>query len=187
MGQRRDRLDERRRAALCQAATERLLALPGFATAGTSTTISGFVAVKNEIDPAPALTVVRTRGALVALPRVTDGVPRLRFHRVEAADALLPGPFGLAEPAAAAPEVDPRDVDLMLVPGLAFDMAGRRLGHGAGYYDEVAARVRAAGRGLLIGFAYDFQIVERCPAGEGDVSVAWIVTDQRSVPCEVQP
>jgi len=184
MAERRDLLAEGERATLCQAASERLAALPVFASAGT---ISGFVAIQNEIDPAAALAAAGRRGAVVALPRVSHGVPRLRFHRAQASDTLVPGPFGLAEPAATAPEVDAEGIDLMLVPGLAFDLAGRRVGYGKGYFDEVAARIKGKGRGLLVGLAYDFQIVDRCPAGEGDVSVDWIVTDRRAVACEARP
>lgn len=185
MSQRRDLLAHSERAALCQAASARLQGLPAFASANT---ISGFIAIQNEIDPAAALASAQGRGAVVALPRVSDGVPRLRFHRAKASDTLVPGPFGLAEPAASSPEVDARDFDLLLVPGLAFDLAGRRVGFGKGYYDEVAARIKdGGGRGLLVGLAYDFQIVPRCPAGDGDVSVDWIVTDQRAVACEAQP
>lgn len=183
MAQRRDLLDARDRAARVQAATERLFALPAF---GAAATVAGFVAIKNELDPAAALAAVQGRGGVVVLPRVTSGTPRLRFHRAGGDEALVSGPFGLTEPAAGTPEVDAQVVDLMLVPGLAFDLAGRRVGYGGGYYDEVAARVRG-GRGLLVGFAYDFQIVDRCPAGDGDLPVDWIVTDQRAVACEARP
>jgi 5-formyltetrahydrofolate cyclo-ligase len=184
MADRRDLLAEGARATLGQAASARLTALPAFASAGT---ISGFVAIRNEIDPAAALAAAGRRGAVVALPRVSDGVPRLRFHRAGASDTLVPGPFGLAEPAATAPEIDAAHIDLMLVPGLAFDLGGRRVGYGKGYYDEVAAQIRGGGRGVLVGLAYDFQIVDRCPAGEGDLSVDWIVTDSRAVACEARP
>ncbi|HET6284224.1 MAG TPA: 5-formyltetrahydrofolate cyclo-ligase [Polyangia bacterium] len=184
MVQRRELLTPSERVALCQAVSARLQGLPAFASANT---VSGFVAIQNEIDPAAALASAQRRGAVVALPRVSDGVPRLRFHRAKSSDTLVPGPFGLAEPPASAPEVDAQDLDLMLVPGLAFDLAGRRVGFGKGYYDEVAARIKGGGRGLLVGLAYDFQIVPRCPAGDGDVSVDWIVTDQRAVACEAQP
>ena len=117
--------------------------------------------------------------------------PRLRFHDVDITAALLPtgdgvlvpGPFGLREPAPSAPEVAVESIDVMLLPGLAFDRAGRRLGYGGGYYDEAAGRLRAAGRGLLVGVAYDFQIVDRCPAGDADVGVDCVVTDGQVVRC----
>jgi 5-formyltetrahydrofolate cyclo-ligase len=103
----------------------------------------------------------------------------LRFHRAEAGAPLSSGPWGLLEPDAAWPEVPVEGIDVMIVPGLAFDAEGWRLGYGKGHYDEVAARARAAGRGLLIGLGYDFQVVERCPAHDGDVALDLIVTDRR--------
>ena len=83
----------------------------------------------------------------------------------------------------AAPEVDVERIDVMLLPGLAFDRSGRRLGYGGGYYDEAAGKLRAAGRGFLVGLAYDFQLVEGCPAGEADVGVDCVVTDRQVVRC----
>ena len=61
---------------------------------------------------------------------------------------------------------------------------GRRLGYGGGYYDELAQRLRAHGRGFLVGLGYDFQLVERCPTGDGDVALDCIVTDARVVRCD---
>ena len=74
-------------------------------------------------------------------------------------------------------------IDLMILPGLAFDRQGHRLGYGGGYYDEAAGVLRAAGRGFLVGVAYDFQIVDHCPAGAGDVGVDCVVTEREVVRC----
>jgi 5-formyltetrahydrofolate cyclo-ligase len=81
-------------------------------------------------------------------------------------------------------------IDVMLMPGLAFDLTGRRLGLGGGYYDEATAWLRrSAGgaRAVLIGFGFDVQIVPRCPAGGGDAVVDWVVTDQRATRCGGAP
>lgn len=155
-------------------ASARLLALPELAAAGT---VAGFSALKGEIDPAPALEALARRGARVALPRVTGNSPRLRFH--QPVGPLRPGRHGILEPDPGAPEVRPEEVDVFLLPGLAFDGDGHRLGFGGGYYDELGPLVR----GLLVGVAFDFQLVERCPAGEGDVPVDCVVTDARVVRC----
>ena len=68
----------------------------------------------------------------------------------------------------------------MIVPGLAFDAAGRRVGFGGGYYDGVIDEARAGGA-TVIGFAYDFQIVDRCPTGPDDRAVDLVVTDARMI------
>jgi 5-formyltetrahydrofolate cyclo-ligase len=182
MGDRRSALSAADRAALSAAAAERVLALPEMEAATRvpdGGVIAGYIAFRGEIDPAPILQAARARGAAVALPRVGTGTPRLSFHLVEARAALRAGPWGLLEPDAAAPEVGARDIDFMIVPGLAFDARGHRLGYGKGHYDEVVRPLRAAGHGVLVGLAYDFQIVDRCPAGAGDETVDVVVTDRR--------
>jgi 5-formyltetrahydrofolate cyclo-ligase len=96
---------------------------------------------------------------------------------------LTPGAFGILEPPAGCREVPVEEIEVLLVPGLAFDPAGRRLGYGGGYYDEVAARLRAAGKGFLLGVGFDFQLIETCPAGPADVAIDCVVTEARVVRC----
>jgi 5-formyltetrahydrofolate cyclo-ligase len=111
---------------------------------------------------------------------VSDTPPRLRFHVIGPDVRLQAGRFGLSEPPATAPELRAGDMAVMLVPGLAFDAAGRRVGFGGGYYDGVIDEARAGGA-AVIGFAYDFQIVDRCPAGADDRAVDSVVTDARVI------
>jgi 5-formyltetrahydrofolate cyclo-ligase len=177
MRERRRALSADERAQRSHQAAARLLALPEVVGAAT---VAGFVALTDEIDPAPALAALERRGAVVTLPRVSGEVPRLRFHR--AAGPLRPGPFGILEPDRAAPELAVEAIDLFLVPGLAFDGEGRRLGYGGGYYDEIAAGAR-----LRIGLGFDLQVVDRCPAGEGDAAVHLVVTDARVIRCREMP
>jgi 5-formyltetrahydrofolate cyclo-ligase len=172
---------ERRRRS--EAASARLLALPELTAlaAADAKTLAGYVAVKGEIDPAPALAAAAAEGAAVALPRVAPEAPRLRFHRADAGP-LAPGRFGLDEPDRSAPEIGLHELDVVIVPGLAFDAEGRRLGFGGGYYDGAFGDLAGADRGkrpALIGLCYDFQIVARCPAGDGDVPVDLVVTEAR--------
>ena len=194
MAERRQRLVVAEAQRLSGLASARLDDVPAFAGAAAGATIAGFVALtgKGEADPALALAAARTRGAVVVYPRINligATPPRLRFHRADSAGDLVPGPFGLRQPAPTCPELPLERIDVMLTPGLAFDLDGRRLGFGGGYYDEVAARLRGgAGAGaVLIGFGYEFQIVPRCPAGGGDVAIHWVVTDQRATPCGAAP
>ena len=177
MGDRRAALSVEDRRARSAAATARLLALPELG-APAGRTIAGYVAAKGEIDPAGALARLAAGGAAVALPRVSATAPRLRFHRIDGGP-LTPGPFGLLEPPATAPEVAAEVLDVVIVPGLAFDTAGRRLGFGGGYYDGAFADRRGPGHAPRIGLAYDFQIVERCPADDADVGVDLVVTEAR--------
>ncbi|HEY8924834.1 MAG TPA: 5-formyltetrahydrofolate cyclo-ligase, partial [Polyangia bacterium] len=124
------------------------------------------------------------RGGRVAYPRVADDQrPRLRFHLAESAD-LRAGRFGIPEPPAGNEEVALGQIDLLIVPGVAFDRDGRRLGFGGGYYDELL-RTRPAAAGsaapVVLGLGYDFQIVDACPAEPHDQMIDGVVTDARVI------
>jgi 5-formyltetrahydrofolate cyclo-ligase len=187
MSERRAGLSTEERRARHDAATARLLALAELgAVAGR--TVGGYVALeaKGELDPVAALAGLAARGARIALPRVSAGdapAGRLRFHVVPWGDgggvALVPGPFGLREPPSTAPELAIDELAAVLVPGFAFDPAGRRVGFGGGYYDCALERRPGRARPITIGVAYDFQVVDRCPAEAWDVGVDVVVTDAR--------
>jgi 5-formyltetrahydrofolate cyclo-ligase len=196
MAERREGLPAAEREACARAAVEQLLELPALAPAPapgsppakflSARFLSAYVAIRGELDPAGALARAREAGFVVALPRIdTKWPPRLCFHRVDGPDDLSDGPYGLTEPLPSCPEVPIDDLDVMLVPGLAFDAAGRRLGHGGGYYDGAGRHLREQRSGarrpapLIVGFGYDFQIVDVCPADERDVAVDVVVTDRR--------
>ena len=177
MRARREALSPTERAAAAAAATERLLALPELARARV---VSAYFPTRGELD---VLAAVRLGGRRAVFPRVGKASPRLRFCAVAPETRLVPGAYGILEPGPEVPEVALEEIDVFLVPGLAFDACARRLGYGGGYYDEVAARLRAAGRGFLVGVGFDFQIVEDCPAVDGDVALDCIVTDARVMRC----
>ena len=180
MRDRRAALAPQERADRSRQAARRLVEMPELAGARA---VAGFWAIRSEIDPAEALAEVGRRGGTVVYPRVSARQPRLRFHWVAGPEELRPGAYGILEPPEACPEVPPQDLDVILLPGLAFDPAGRRLGYGGGYYDEVGGLVRREGRAVLLGVGFDFQVLDRCPAGEGDVTIDGVVTDARVVRC----
>ncbi len=186
MAEQRDALPPSQREAMTGRAVERFLDLPETRSART---VAGFVSTRSEIDTEPLLGQLRRRGAAVVLPRVSTGLipPRLRFHRADWRSELVFGIFGLLEPGPDCPEVAAHDIDVFMVPGLAFDKRGARVGYGGGYYDELAAYVRAhpdATNARFIGYSFDFQVVEACPSGEWDVPLDTIVTDERVVRCQ---
>jgi 5-formyltetrahydrofolate cyclo-ligase len=184
MNERRTQLPVTERQRAARAASERLLELPELRdVAARRGCLAGFISVRAEMDPAAALGEARRRGVRIALPRVADDqCPRLRFHLAGDAD-LAPGRFGIPEPGATLPEVSMADIDVMIVPGLAFDQAGNRLGTGGGYYDEWLAQ-RAPARPRLVGLAYDFQMIDACPTEAFDQAVGCIVTDARVIRTE---
>jgi 5-formyltetrahydrofolate cyclo-ligase len=93
-------------------------------------------------------------------------------------DALESGPFGTAHPPARAPLVEP---DTLLLPLIAFDAGGNRLGYGAGYYDRTVAALRRQRKMLVVGLAYDEQEVPEVPVGAHDQRLDGIVTDRRTL------
>lgn len=156
-----------------EAAAERLLALPEIASART---VLAYAATPEEIDPAPAVEALRARGATIALPRVT-GPGRLTLHRVDPGIMLVPGPFGLLEPPRDSPTVAPGEIDVAIVPGVAFDGACRRIGHGGGFYDHLSSMMVDA---VTVGLAFDEQVLGEVPYADHDVCVDILVTPSRT-------
>jgi 5-formyltetrahydrofolate cyclo-ligase len=117
-------------------------------------------------------------GKGLILPRVTeDG---LTLHRVDdPARDLVPGVWDIPEPDARCPVVAPEEVELFLLPGLAFDPEGHRLGYGRGYFDRVLGRAS----GEKVALAFDGQVVEAVPVGPQDVPVDAVVTPTRMIRC----
>ena len=117
----------------------------------------------------------RGRGLAIAWPRV-DG-DALVFARCRPA-ALVAGAYGILAPPPDAPPVVPDAFDLILVPGVAFDAEGRRLGRGGGHYDRVLASLPP--RATSVGIGYDFQLVASVPCEEHDVPVDMVITEGRT-------
>lgn len=141
--------------------------------------VSGFWPIRDEIDIRTLLTSLHEEGLVCALPVV--GAPRtpLTFRRWRVGDPLVPAQMGLSEPDAASPSVEPT---VMLVPLLAADPAGNRLGYGGGYYDLTLQAARAQRPVTAIGIAFDAQIVQAVPYDESDQPLDWIVTEKRVIP-----
>lgn len=159
------------RAERSRAAAERVIELAEYAGART---IVGFSAIQKEIDPADLLAQARASGKTVGLPRVVGEL--LDLHELRDVSELVEGAFGVLEPAESAPMIAADSVDLVLVPGLAFDTRGHRLGYGRAFYDRVLPQMNRAFR---VGFAFDFQIVMELPDDAHDVPMHAVVTDQR--------
>lgn len=132
-------------------------------------------AMGHEIDVDDAAGALRRRGQRTSYPRVAGG--RLEVVAVDDTTAFAPGFRGLAEPVGPA-QVAPA-LDVVLVPGVAFDALGHRLGHGLGFYDRFLATVSAT----RIAIAFDEQIVEHVPTEAFDVGMHAIVTPTRTLRC----
>ena len=155
-----------------RAAEARLLAIPELSAPRT---VALYAATFDEADPTRALPVLLERGVRVVFPRVAG--PDLEFVPVTDPGELLAGHRGIGEPAG--PAIDVTEIDVMVVPGLAFDADGMRLGRGGGHYDRTLPRLRPDA--TRVAFCFDFQVVPHVPRAPHDQRVDVIVTDRRVI------
>jgi 5-formyltetrahydrofolate cyclo-ligase len=127
--------------------------------------------IRNEVRTAEIFSAARSDGKRVCFPRVKDCT--LEFVEVDSLEMLKPGAFGVAEPEGSLLR-SISEVDLMIVPGVGFDRHGYRLGYGQGYYDRVFSSGRPK---VTAGLAYEFQVVEKIPKENHDVSLDLLVMD----------
>ena len=132
--------------------------------------VGGYHALPDEADPAPLLERLVEKGCHIAFPRMAAKHQPLDFHRIPDGALLAPGAFGIREPLAHWPRVTP---DLLLVPLLAFDDSGHRLGYGGGFYDRTLALLHVS----AIGIAYAGQRVAALPHGLHDRRLDAILTE----------
>lgn len=142
-----------------------------------ATVISGYWSIGDELDARPALRALRDAGRTVALPVLGARGAPLTFRQWSADARLEPRLWGIQEPAPDAPEVVP---DLLLVPLLAFDRRGNRLGYGGGYYDRTLNGLRAT-RGLTVyacGVCFAAQEVASVPCAPYDQQLDAVITEE---------
>lgn len=136
--------------------------------------VAGYWPIGDEIDPRPLMAALAGRGWRTALPVVVESGHPLIFRRWTEGDPLVDGPCRTVHPGAAAAEVVPT---LLLVPLLAFDKAGRRLGWGGGFYDRTLEGVRRRGSSLAVGVAFSAQGVAEVPSDPHDQRLDGVLTE----------
>jgi len=162
-------------AAAAQAVRRNFLAALGDGLAlAPGEAVSGFWPMGDELDIKPLLADLHAMGCVCALPVVGTRAEPLSFRRWRPGDTLVRAGFGTHEPAPGAEPVTPA---LLLVPLLAFDDAGWRLGYGAGYYDRTLRSLRAQAPARAVGVAFEGQRIEAVPHTERDERLDWIVTE----------
>jgi 5-formyltetrahydrofolate cyclo-ligase len=139
---------------------------------------SGFMPLKSEINPLPLMRKLTDAGARLALPVVAGRGKPLIMRSWQWGEPLVPGVWGIREPPPTAPELQP---DILLVPLLAFDRRGHRIGYGAGYYDLTIAQLRAKKPIAAVGIAFAAQEVEIVPRTAFDAQLDLVLTESETI------
>jgi len=167
-------LPEEERAHRSRQAARRLLELPALSS---SQTIMAFYPFQDEIDTRIFMEEARKRGKELWLPRTEVAARRLTPYVYRSEEELRSGVYGIREPD---PELsclaDVSRLDAIVLPGVAFDRTGGRLGYGGGFYDRFLAALQR--KPLLIGYAFSIQVVDRVPLEEHDYLLDFVVTDE---------
>jgi 5-formyltetrahydrofolate cyclo-ligase len=174
---RRDALPPQERAAAAEAIAARGFPLP--VTPGAI--VAGFFPMRSEINPMPLLRKLHAAGAGLALPAVAGRECPLIMRAWAFGAPLESGVWGIREPLPEAGEVFP---DILLVPLLAFDRLGHRIGYGAGYYDRTIERLRAMKRIVAAGIAFAAQEIASVPATPRDAPLDLVLTEREVIECE---
>ena len=142
---------------------------------GEGSCVAGYVPIRSEVDPRSILCRLSDEGWDCALPTISEGREDIIFRNWQIGDELTIGPYGIPEPGRSQPEVSP---DLLLVPMLAYDEFGHRLGYGAGYYDRALARLRGQGDVVVVGLAYAGCKIDPIAADFHDEMMDLVVTEE---------
>jgi 5-formyltetrahydrofolate cyclo-ligase len=142
-----------------------------------------FASFRNEVETIDMIKKTFLDGRQIVLPKVDRKRHMLLLFRVKSLDELSPGCMGISEPAVNTEErqVEINDVDVVIIPGLAFDISGNRIGYGAGYYDILLAGLKKDIP--IIAPAFEEQVEDSLPSEAHDVKVHIVVTDRRVIRC----
>ena len=164
------------RAALAERSAKLAQRVVGLDSWRGAETVLAFASLEREVDTNALIEAMLDSGKRLALPRVNeDG---LALHYVSKDTVLEAGSFAVPEPPEDAPRCEASAVDFALVPALAVDVRGFRIGYGGGYYDRLLPTLT---RASTCAVAFDFQLVAEVPEFPFDVAVDWVVTDVRTL------
>lgn len=158
---------------------ERLFGLPAFGRARAVLLFSSF---GSEVPTRGIAERLQSEGHRVLMPFMQDDV--MHAAELRPGESLLPSTYGPKEPPSRIP-VDPKEVDAVVAPGLAFDRSGFRIGYGGGHYDRYLRRMQP--QATRIGIAFHLQVVELVPHGAADLPVHFVVTDEETIACGEPP
>ena len=144
-----------------------------------ASTILAYASFGSELSLDPFITVALALSKRIAIPAINWAHKSMAAHQITNLDTdLIPGRYDIRVPHEGCPAVEPEQIDVILLPGLAFDRAGNRLGRGAGFYDRYISALKDAGHNpTLIGVCYHAQIVDLVPTEPHDHRVDRVITE----------
>lgn len=170
----RQRLSRAEQDASAALMLEALTSLREYAAARS---VALYVASYGEVPTGALINRAIAAGKAVLLPAVTtQGVV---FRRITTEADLVRGRYGIQEPPPYCKALEPSEIDLFVIPGVAFDLSGKRIGYGKGYYDRALHNLENSGK--LIGLCYDFQLVDVIVGEPHDVVMDLVITERRVV------
>lgn len=176
----RDAIDPERRKLLSARVADNLWSVPEFASAET---VLFFISFRSEVDTVPMIRRALEEGRVVCVPCTDAESKAMAACRIMDLEADLEiGNYDIPEPRKECMRpVPPREIDVVLMPGVAFDPGGGRLGYGGGYYDRFLEK---CGPGCaLIAVAFEIQIVDHVPCADHDAHIHKVVTEARVIDC----
>ena len=142
-----------------------------------------YVSYDNEVNTHMMIQACFKEGKRVVVPVSNVHETTLTLSELRSWDDLAPGAYSILEPRTeSVRELPASSIDLMIIPGVVFDLEGNRIGHGMGYYDRLLKTVSQVTR---FGLAFEFQIFERIPAEKHDIRMHKIITEDRIINCRL--
>ncbi len=177
--QKRDSISKSAKEEKDAAIIQRIVKLPEFINAKT---VFFYASFRSEVDTMNMIKLSISMGKLIVLPKVDKENNRLKLYEIKGLSELSHGCMHILEPSVSEDRLRGlNDVDLIVIPGAAFDSRGNRLGYGAGFYDMLLSKMEK--KIPIVAPAYEEQIVERIPEEPHDIKVDKIVTEKRIIEC----
>ena len=149
--------------------------------ASTKPVLFTYVPFRNEVDVRPLTRKWWEAGYSVVVPKVDNTLKIMDVHKINSFEELEPGVWGIPEPQVTAPQLASLDIiDVMIIPGLAYDRQGGRLGYGSGFYDRFLDRYDVLGlpHPYKLGVCFDIQLQDELPMEQHDLRVDRIITEE---------
>lgn len=138
-------------------------------------TILVYVSFNGEVETHRFIKYALKDGKNICIPKVLSKEDGMKAIKIDSFDELKKGAYGILEPKNLTKKIEEKDIELILIPGVAFDKNGGRIGYGGGFYDKFLKKVRKDT--FKIALAYDFQILDEVPLEEHDVKIDGIITN----------